>query len=133
MLDNEDENKRAKRRMEQARSEDKETMPPIIDEIFENASRPADNNNSNSEIDMSINNGSEFVVNGVNQDRVGNGDDRNDTDANAEVADNENGDEDEDCSDDNVDDRNIEIVNGATKRKIKCLLANVNEMCFVTI
>ena len=80
---------------------------------------------------MSINNGGEFIVNGVNQDHDGNGDDSDDADANVEVPDNENGDE--DCSNDNVDNRNIEIVNGATKNKIKCRLANVNELCFVNI
>ena len=119
--------------MEQTRIEDEGTMAAIIDEIFENASHPADNNNSNSEIDMSINNGGEFIVNGVNQDHLGDGDDRDDADANVKVGDNENGDEDEDCSDDNVDNRNIEIVNGATKNKIKCCLVNVNELCFVNI
>ena len=134
-LDDEDENERAKRRMEQARSEDEGTMAAIIDEIFENANRPVENNNSNTEIDMSINNGGEFVVNGVNQDRLGDkleGDDRNAI-ANAEEADNENLDDDEECAVPNVDGRNVEIVNGATNRKFKCHLANVNELCFVNI
>ena len=110
-------------------------MATIIDEIFENASRLADNNDSNSEIDMSINNGGEFVVNGVNQDHLGDGDGIDDADANVEVADNENGDndKDEDCSDDKADNRNVDIVNGTTKKKIKCRLANVNKLCFVHI
>ena len=80
---------------------------------------------------MSINNGGEFVVNGVNQVCVGDGDDSDAADANVEVADNV--DEAEDCSDGDGDNRNIEIVNGATKKKLKCCLTNVNELCFVNI
>ena len=134
-LDDKDEEARAKPRMEQAWSEDEGTMAAIIDKMFDNANQPADADNSNTRIDMTFNSGSDFVVNGgINQGRVTNEDDNGDLDyANINNDENNVDDHENDKLDENDDGRNAEFINGATRIKVKCRLANVNELCFVNI
>ena len=109
-------------------------MASIIDKIFDNANRPADAEKSNTEIDMTFNSGGDFVVNGINQDRVSDEDDNGNLD-NGNIDDHEinldNNENDE--LEENDDERNAEIMNGATRVKVKCRLANVNELCFINI
>ena len=109
-------------------------MAAIIDEIFDNTNRPADADDSNTEIDMTFNSSSDFVVNGINQGRVTDEDYNGDLD-NDDINDDENNvdDHDNDELDENDDGRNTEIINGATQVKVKCRLANVNKLCFVNI
>ena len=54
-LADEDEDARARRRMEEARSEDEGVMASIIDELFDTAERNNDDNNTQrSHIDLSV-------------------------------------------------------------------------------
>ena len=109
-------------------------MASIIDEIFDSANRPADAEESNTVIDMTFNSGGDFVVNGINQDHgADDGDNRSLGNGNIDEheinLDNDNNEE----VDANDNERNAEIINGATKAKVNCRLANVNELCFINI
>ena len=88
-LDDKDEEARAKRRMEQARSEDEGTMAAIINEIFDTANRPADADDSNTEIYITFNSGGDLIVNGINQGHVTDEDNNGNLD-NGNVNDDEN-------------------------------------------
>ena len=73
-------------------------------------------------------------MNGINQGYVINDDDGGNLDNNEINDDKDNvGDHNNDELDENDDERNAEIVNRATKVKVKCHLANVNKLCFVNI
>ena len=120
--------------MEQAQSEDEGTMASIIDEIFDNANRPADADESNTVIDMTFNSGGDFVVNGINQGRgADDGDNGGLGDGNIDEHEiNLDNDDDEELEA-NDDERNTERINGGTKAKVNCHLVNVNELCFINI
>ena len=83
---------------------------------------------------MTFNSGGDFVVNGINQGCVTDEDDNGNLD-NANINNDENNvdDHENDKLDENDDGRNAEFINGATRIKVKCRLANVNELCFVNI
>ena len=109
-------------------------MASIIEKIFDNANQPSDADESNTVIDMTFNNGGDFIVNGINRghgsDERNNGDLNNANIDEHEINLDNNG---NDKLEENDDERNAEIMNGATRVKVKCRLANVNELCFINV
>ena len=120
-LDDEDEEARARRRMEEARSEDEGVMATIIDELFDSHQRNDEEEGTNSShVDLSV----ELDAANIARD----GEEVQDEDENnvlneANAEDERNGDVDR-CKD---------IVVATTQRPLKVCLANVNDVCFTDI
>ena len=119
-LADEDKDARALCRMEEARSEDEGVMASIIDELFDNAERNHDDNNTlRSHVDLS------FELDAANIAR--DGEDRDDNNNDAEDAD-ENDEEEEELV--NNETQRNKIIIATTQRPLKVRLAAINELCF---
>ena len=117
-LEDKDEEARARRRMEEARSKDKGIMASIIDELFSNAERsPNDGNSPNRNVDLSV----ELDAANIARD----GEDIKEEDDDDEVEDEDNE------ARGNVS--SSKIIVASTQWPIGVWLANVNELCYVDI
>ena len=116
-LEDEDKEARARRRMEEAHSEDKGIMASIIDELFSNAERsPDDNNHRNGNINLSV----ELDATNIAHD----GEDVEEEDD--DVVD-------EETNEGRGNGSSTEVIVGSTQRPIGVRLANVNDLCYVDI
>ena len=116
-LEDEDEEARGRRRMEDARSEDEGVMASIIDELFSNAEGcPDDSNGGRSHVDLSVELDAANIVH--------DGEEEEEEDQHEVEGEDPKG-------RDNVN--TSEVVVGSTQRRISVHLANVNDLCFVDI
>ena len=119
VLEDKDEDERARRRMEQACTEDEGALASLIDELFDNASRNANDGPRSTPIDLDVSQTGKDIAN------IG--------------ASNDEHDKIDDIAPDGIDDNSIndddavECIVGLTKRKINCRLAKVNELCLKII
>ena len=119
-LAEEDEDARARRRMEEARSEDEGVMAMIIDELFDNAEKNKDDSNSERpHLDLSVELDAANIARDGEEREHHDENNENEEDTNNERVENNNG---------TV--RNEHIIVATTQRPLKVRLANVNELCF---